>query len=187
MAGFGELRRRLITLFRRKQLYAELEEEMRLHVALRTQQQAEAGIDPDEAGHAAQRRFGNTLLLKELSRDVWGWRSLEVLLQDLRFGIRLLLRNPGFTAVAIAALALGIGANSAIFSVIHGVLLKPLPYRDPARLVRVYENNPVERFQKFPLVACRFPRLPRAESRLSRTSPPTSARISSTAASVPSA
>src|SRR5258707_11629827 len=78
------------------------------------------------------------------------------LLQDLRFGIRLLLRNRGFTAVAIAALALGIGANSAIFSVIYGVLLKPLPYRDPERLARVYENNPVERFQMFPLSPADF-------------------------------
>ena len=78
------------------------------------------------------------------------------LLQDLRFGIRMLLRNRSFTAIAIAALALGIGANSAIFSVIYGVLLKPLPYRDPDRLVRVYENNAVERFQKFPLSPADF-------------------------------
>jgi hypothetical protein len=156
VARFGELRRRLVALFRRKQLYADLEEEMRLHIALRTQQQTEAGFDSDEAGHAAQRRFGHTLLLKELCRDEWRWRSLEVLLQDLRFGIRLLLRNRAFTAVAIAALALGIGANSAIFSVIYGVLLKPLPYRDPERLARVYENNPVERFQMFPLSPADF-------------------------------
>src|SRR5437016_7681616 len=77
-------------------------------------------------------------------------------LQDLRFGIRVLLRNRSFTCAAIAALALGIGANSAMFSVIYGVLLKPLPYRDPARLVRVYENNAAERFQMVPLSPADF-------------------------------
>jgi putative ABC transport system permease protein len=78
------------------------------------------------------------------------------LLQDLQFGIRLLRRNLSFTATAIVALALGIGATSAIFSVLYGVLLKPLPYRDSERLVRVYENNPVERFQTFPLSPADF-------------------------------
>src|SRR5689334_1165702 len=81
---------------------------------------------------------------------------MSALLQDLRFGFRVLLRDLGFSVAAIAALALGIGANSAIFSVIYGVLLKPLPYRDPDRLVRVYENNPVERFQTFPLSPADF-------------------------------
>ena len=81
---------------------------------------------------------------------------MSCLAQDLRFGVRPLLRNPSFTAIAIAALALGIGANSAIFSVIYGVLLKPLPYRDPGHLVRVYENNPTERFQMFPLSPADF-------------------------------
>ena len=78
------------------------------------------------------------------------------LLQDLRFGVRMLLRTGSFTATALIALALGIGATSAIFSVIYGVLLKPLPYRDPDRLVRVYENNPVERFEMFPLSPADF-------------------------------
>src|SRR5579872_5776525 len=81
---------------------------------------------------------------------------MSCLWQDLRFGIRILFRNRGFTAVAILALALGIGANSAIFSIIYGVLLKPLPYRDPDRLVRVYENNPAERFKMFPLSPADF-------------------------------
>lgn len=81
---------------------------------------------------------------------------MSTLLQDLRFGLRVLLRDRSFSVAAIAALALGIGANSAIFSVIYGVLLKPLPYRDPQRLVRVYEYNPVERFQNFPLAPANF-------------------------------
>jgi putative ABC transport system permease protein len=82
--------------------------------------------------------------------------EMRCLWQDFRFGIRVLWRNPGFTAVAIAALALGIGANSCIFSVVYGILLKPLPYRDPGRLVRVYEFNPIERFEKFPLSPADF-------------------------------
>src|ERR1700686_4403761 len=81
---------------------------------------------------------------------------MDSLFQDLRFGIRVLLRNRSFTVTAIVALALGIGATSAIFSVIYGVLLKPLPYRDPERLVRVYEDNPTERFQAFPLSPADF-------------------------------
>ena len=84
------------------------------------------------------------------------YRTMAPLMQDLQFGIRLLRRNLSFTATAIVALALGIGATSAIFSVIYGVLLKPLPYRDSERLVRVYENNPVERFQAFPLSPADF-------------------------------
>ena len=84
------------------------------------------------------------------------YRTMAPLMQDLQFGIRLLRRNLSFTATAIVALALGIGATSAIFSVIYGVLLKPLPYRDSERLVRVYENNPVERFQTFPLSPADF-------------------------------
>ena len=108
--------------------------------------------------------------------------EMGCLWQDFRFGIRVLCRNPGFTAVAVAALALGIGANSAIFSVVYGVLLKPLPYRDPGRLVRVYEFNPIERFEKFPLSPADFLDY-RKQNSVFRTSPPTSARISSTAAS----
>ena len=110
---------------------------------------------------------------------------MSCLWQDFRFGIRTLLRNRRFTVTAIAALALGIGANSAIFSVIYGVLLKPLPYREPERLVRVYENNPVERFQKFPLSR---PIFSTTAGRIasSRVSPHTSARTSSMAESGPS-
>jgi hypothetical protein len=108
------------------------------------------------------------------------------LLQDLQFGIRLLRRNLSFTATAIVALALGIGATSAIFSVLYGVLLKPLPYRDSERLVRVYENNPVERFQTFPL-SPPISWITASRIASSRTSPPMSARISSMAAIIPSA
>ena len=137
-----ELWRRLAGFVRRNQIGDDLEEEMRLHMELRAQQNADSGIAPDEARYAARRQFGNTLLLKEASRDVWGWASIECLLQDLRYGFRILRRSPVFSAAAIITLGLGIGANTAMFSVVDAVLLRPLPYARSERLVRVWQNEP---------------------------------------------
>ena len=101
MAWLGEVWRRLTAILKLKQIDADLEEEMRLHVELRADEQTEAGVTRDEARYAAQRRFGNALLLKEASREMWGWHWLETLWQDLGYGLRTLGRTPGFTAVAV--------------------------------------------------------------------------------------
>jgi macrolide transport system ATP-binding/permease protein len=137
----AELGRRLMALFRRTQFDADLEEEMQLHQELREQEQAERGVSPEEARYAAQRRFGNKLVLREESHEMWGWNWLETLLQDIRFGLRQLRRNPGFTTVATITLALGIGANTAIFTLVHAVMLKSLPVANPNQLYRLGNRN----------------------------------------------
>jgi hypothetical protein len=130
-----EIGRRLWALFHRNQFDSDLDEEMRLHRELRQQEEIERGLSPKEAHYAAQRRFGNELLLREKSRDTWGWNSVETLWQDLRYGLSQLRRSPGFTAVVIFTLAMGIGANTAVFTLMDAVILKMLPVKDPQQLV----------------------------------------------------
>ena len=119
---------------RRKQREQELDEEIRAHLAMAVRERIERGENPAEAETNSRREFGNATLVKEVTRDMWGWRWLETLLQDLRYGLRQLRRNPGFTAVAIITLALGIGANTAIFTLIDGLMLRTLPVAKPGEL-----------------------------------------------------
>ena len=131
----GELIRRLRMLFRRRQLDQDLEEEMRLHLEFRRQQQIESGLSPTAASQAANRKFGNVARLKEKSIMAWGWEGLESFIHDAAYGARALLRSPALTVLALLSLALGIGANTAIFSLLDAVMLRSLPVKEPAQLV----------------------------------------------------
>jgi putative ABC transport system permease protein len=133
---------RFRALFRRRNLESEMAEEMRLHLEHRENENLAAGLAPAEARLAAQRAFGGVTQIQEQCRDErqFGW--LEDFARDMRFAARQLRRRPGFTFVATLTLGLGIGATTAIFGVIHGILLKPLPFGDPERLVGVYHRGP---------------------------------------------
>src|SRR5580704_2312594 len=119
---------------RRERMLEDLDRDIRDHIERETQDNIERGVPPDEARHAALRKFGNITRVREETRDIWSLLWLEHLVEDIRFGFRLLRKSPGFTAVAIVTLAIGIGANTGIFSVVNGVLLRSLPFREPGRL-----------------------------------------------------
>jgi predicted permease len=120
----------------------DLDDELQSHLRMAAQERMERGEPADEAHASARREMGNTGLIKEVTRSTWGGTGFERVIQDLRFGWRTLRKEPGFTVVAVLTLALGIGANTAIFSVFHGALLQPLSYRDPGQLYGIWISQP---------------------------------------------
>lgn len=123
---------------------ADLERELQSDLQLEEEEQREQGIAPEEARYAALRAFGNPSVISEQTREAWGWEKFRSLLRDLRISIRTLARQPGFSAVAMLVIAVGMGATISLFTVVWSVLLKPLPFDRPEQLVRLYESS--ERF-----------------------------------------
>lgn len=140
MRWIGRLTMGFRMLFGRGRATKRLDDELRFHLDRAIAENVAAGMTADEARQAALRAFGNPALLRDQARDTWSWVGLELLLGDFRYGLRTLWRSPGFAVISILVITLGIGANVALFSIVRSVLLNPLPFTDPDRLVRLYEN-----------------------------------------------
>ncbi|MDQ3996175.1 MAG: ABC transporter permease, partial [Gemmatimonadota bacterium] len=136
--------RRLLHLFRSRALEREMDDEMRFHVEMEAADLAARGVPPDEARRRALLTFGGVERFKDEGRDARGVGLLEDFMRDVRFGARSLRRRPGFAAVVVLTLAVGIGGTTAIFGAVHGVLLSPLPYREPERIITVWTSDRVE-------------------------------------------
>ncbi len=141
MRWLAQLQMRIQMLLGRNRAATRLDDELTFHLDRQVAENIAAGMTPDEARYSALRTFGNPALLREQSRATWSWNWLESLLRDLRYIVRTLAHSPGFAAVAIFIIALGIGANVALFSLVYRIILNPLPYRDPGQLVTIYEHE----------------------------------------------
>src|ERR1700723_1855236 len=141
MRWIERLQIRFRMLFRRGREAARLDEELRFHLDHQIAENAAADMAPEDARYAALRSFGNPAVLREQARESWNWNLTEQLIRDFRYGLRALARSPGFSSTVILVMALGIGATVAMFTVVHAVLMKPLPFQDQERLVRIYEAD----------------------------------------------
>src|ERR1700753_1313839 len=132
----------LSRLISRQRRYDDVSVSIQEHLEARTEELIEEGMPPARAAHMARREFGNVTLLEERSREVWQWSKVELAVADLKFVFRRLRKSPAFTVIVLLTLAFGIGANTAIFTVLNHVMLRPLPYSEPNRLVSLSLNAP---------------------------------------------
>jgi hypothetical protein len=136
-------------VFSRRRIYDDLSEEIRAHLQEKIEELVASGMPRKDAAAAARREFGNVSLVEEDSRTVWTWPSIENFLMDVRYGLRMLRKSPGFTCVAVLTLALGIGVNTAIFTAFDALVLRPLPVKDPSSLAAVFRTTPGEPHGRF--------------------------------------
>src|SRR5215210_5767208 len=147
MKWFNIIRDRVRALRQRETVIDDIDREMRSHIELQTEANIREGMSPVEAREKAMRSFGNVNRAVDAAYDVKGGGLFETLVQDIRYGVRMLAKHKVFTVIAVVTLALGIGANTAIFSVVNELLLRPLPFRDAERIVMLWEVTPEGRHQ----------------------------------------
>src|SRR5947199_1876627 len=146
MRWLEKIRVQLEMLLHRRREVQRLDAELRFHLEQQIAENIAQGMSPEEARYAARRAFGNPTLLREQARETWNWNTIETALQNMRISIRTLCRTPGFAFISILVIAIGIGANVALFTVVRSVLLKPLPFKEPGRLLRLYEHSADDKF-----------------------------------------